>query len=44
MSDLLERFFLLCPYHLAQRYLADIVGSRTGTPGPLTLTLALPAS
>lgn len=44
MSDLLERRFVLCPYNLAQGYLADIVGRRTGTRGPLTLTLALPGA
>lgn len=44
MSDLLERRFVLCPYNLAQEYLAHIVGARTGTPSPLTLTLALPGA
>lgn len=44
MSDLLERRVVRCPYHLAQQYLAEIVGSRVGVPSPLTLTLALPGA
>jgi hypothetical protein len=42
MSDLLERRFVHCPYHLAQRYLADSIGSRLDSSGLLTLTLSLP--
>jgi hypothetical protein len=42
MSDLLERRVVRCPYHLAQRYLADEIGSRLESPGPLTLVLSLP--
>lgn len=44
MSELLERRFVRCPYHLAQRYLADFVGSRIGSAGPLSLTLPLPGA
>lgn len=44
MSELLERRVVLCPYNLAQGYLARIVGARAGAPGPLTLTLSLPGA
>jgi hypothetical protein len=42
MSELLERRFVRCPYHLAQGYLAKIIGSQVGSTGSLALTLALP--
>ena len=44
MSELLERRIVACPYHLAQRYLADSVGpaAASGQPGALALTLAVP--
>ena len=42
MADLLERRVVRCPYHLAQGYLARIIGSRVGKPGTLTLTAAFP--
>ncbi len=44
MSELLERRVVRCPYHLAQRYLAENIESRLNAPGPLTLTLALPGA
>jgi hypothetical protein len=46
MSELLERRVVRCPYHLAQRYLAQSIGSRAASqaPGPLTLTLSLPGA
>jgi len=46
MSELLERRFVRCPYHLAQRYLAQSIASRatSGETGPLTLTLSLPGA
>jgi len=44
MSELLERRIVRCPYNLAQRYLAQSIGSRaaSGEAGPLTLSLAVP--
>jgi hypothetical protein len=44
MSQLLERHVVHCPYHLAQRYLADSVGARaaSGAEGPLELTVSGP--
>jgi hypothetical protein len=42
MSELLERRLVLCPYNLAQRYLARRIGSRLSQPGPLSLTLDVP--
>ncbi len=44
MSELLERRIVACPYHLAQRFLADSVGpaAASGQAGPLALTLAVP--
>ena len=44
MSELLERRNVRCPYHLAQRYLSQAVGTQaeTGLPDRLTLTLAVP--
>ncbi|MGC1379433.1 MAG: hypothetical protein WA814_00260 [Candidatus Baltobacteraceae bacterium] len=44
MSSILERRIVRCPYHLAQRYLADSVESAAASaePSPLTLTLAVP--
>jgi len=44
MAELLERRIVACPYHLAQRYLADSVGpaAASGQPGALALTLAVP--
>ena len=44
MSTLTELRVVRCPYHLAQRYLAQIIGApaASGQAGPLTLTLALP--
>jgi hypothetical protein len=44
MSELLERRYLRCPYHLAQRYLAAAVGpyAASGQPGPLRLTVPVP--
>ncbi len=44
MSQLLERRVVRCPYHLAQRYLADSVGPRAGSgaEGPLELTVSGP--
>ena len=46
MSELLERRIVRCPYHLAQRYLAQGISERaaSGDPGPLTLTLPLPGA
>ncbi len=44
MSELLERRIVRCPYHLAQRHLARAVAARTGAPGTLTLTAALPGA
>jgi hypothetical protein len=44
MSELLERRLVLCPYNLAQGYLAQNVGSRAGAPGRLALTLSLPGA
>jgi hypothetical protein len=40
MSELLEAYIVRCPYHLAQRYLADSVSARaeSGEQGLLTLT------
>jgi hypothetical protein len=40
MSELLETHIVRCPYHLAQRYLADDVSARaeSGEQGILTLT------
>jgi hypothetical protein len=44
MSQLFERHIVRCPYHLAQRYLADSVGSRaaSGEESLLTLTVSGP--
>jgi hypothetical protein len=44
MSQLLERHAVRCPYHLAQRYLADSLEGRaeSGTPGRLELTVSGP--
>jgi hypothetical protein len=40
MSELVETHIVCCPYHLAQRYLADDVSARaeSGEQGVLTLT------
>lgn len=43
MSDFLERRVVRCPYNLAPRYLAEIVGARP-SPGPLKLTLSVPGA
>jgi hypothetical protein len=42
MSELLESRYLSCPYHLAQRYLAESMASRVDSPGTLNLALPLP--
>jgi hypothetical protein len=44
MSELLEAYVVRCPYHLAQRYLADSVGAQaaSGEQRTLTLTAAVP--
>lgn len=44
MSQLLERHVVRCPYHLAQRYLADTVEPRAGSgaPGRLDLSVSAP--
>jgi hypothetical protein len=44
MSELHEIHIVPLPYHLGQRYLADIVGVRaaTGAESPLTLTAPVP--
>jgi hypothetical protein len=44
MSQISERRVVACPYHLAQRYLAEMVGSKVASPAPLALTLALPGA
>jgi hypothetical protein len=44
MSEILERRVVLSPYHLAQRYLADIIGTQAASPAPLTLTLSVPGA
>lgn len=46
MSELLERRYVRCPYHLAQRYLSGAVGARaaSGEPDRLTLTLSVPGA
>ncbi|MBV8197075.1 MAG: hypothetical protein JO263_02990 [Candidatus Eremiobacteraeota bacterium] len=45
MSQLLERRFVGCPYHLAQEYLAQMIGPKVSSPpAPLTLTLSLPGA
>ncbi len=42
MSDLSERFFVKCPYNLAQGYLSDDMKSRAATGTPVTITLRAP--
>ncbi|MBV9056168.1 MAG: hypothetical protein JO078_11950 [Candidatus Eremiobacteraeota bacterium] len=44
MSQLLERQAVQCPYHLAQRYLADSVGTQaaSGSESKLHLTASFP--
>ncbi len=42
MSDLLERFFVKCPYNLAQGYLADDMKSRAATGAAVTIMLRAP--
>jgi hypothetical protein len=44
MSEILEHRFVACPYHLAQGYLADMMGSRLSSPNTLTLSLSLPGA
>ena len=43
MSELYERYFLGCPYHLAQQYLANSLrdSAQSGKPGVLTLRATL---
>jgi hypothetical protein len=44
MSQILERRFVACPYNLAQGYLAQKIGSKISSPGPLALTLSVPGA
>jgi hypothetical protein len=44
MSQISERRVVACPYHLAQGYLAEMVGSKVASPAPLALTLSLPGA
>lgn len=42
MSELLERRFVLCPYHLAKGYLGRLIAPRVSHPSTLMLALDVP--
>jgi hypothetical protein len=42
MAELNERCFVACPYHSAQRYLAQSVSERVAAGEPTVVTLSLP--